>query len=126
MTTDPRHSIYLVPVRIDLDGTLLIPCPGLDGDIYLDVDCWMGWCSACRVIVGEQPVPGTIGLQDVDGLDDAAYEAVQRWEHILTAQHRAALAAGCVREGRPVRVTNALLESWGVARRLPEMPRVLV
>lgn len=80
-----RHGVFLVPVRVDLDGTLLVVCPGVDED--LDVHYWAGWCAECGTVVTDQPIPGTVGVQDIDGLPDDEYDLVEEWEHNLSRAH---------------------------------------
>lgn len=85
-----EHSVYLVPVRLDVDGTPLVLCPGLDG-CFLDVHHWAGWCPSCRALVGKA-VPGIAGLQDLDGLTDDQYALVEAREADLSKAHTMAVA----------------------------------
>lgn len=82
------HGIFLVPVAIDRDGSLLVPCPMLD-DTMLPVAYWAAFCThpGCGIVSG--PVPGTVGVQDIDALSDEEWEALQPWETALGAMHAA-------------------------------------
>jgi hypothetical protein len=91
------HGTWLVPVVVDRDGSLLVPCPALD-DAMLDVSYWAAYCQRCGIVSG--PVPGTVGVDDIDSLSDDAWESLQPWEVALNALHAVEVFVAAV-EQRP-------------------------
>lgn len=98
-----KHGIWLVPVHVDVDGSLMRWCPYPDGP----PDFWSAYCDDCRAVVGEGPAPHTIGVSDIDGLSDAAWDAIWRWEQMQMVVHRHA-----VRLGWPVSLPPRMPEGY--------------
>lgn len=110
----PGHYTYLVPVRLDVDGTQLVVCPWLDGDGRTHTDYWSSFCADCGTVVGESPAHGTIGVADVDGLPDAEYALIARAEIIGSLLHQKAISTGWVQPVAPVRISAGTQRVWGL------------
>lgn len=85
---DPGHVTWLVPVRVDLDGTWLVPCPYLDG-AELEFHFWALWCADCGGVVGE-PVVRSAGVQQAADLPYPEDDL----ETLYSRMHAHAVAAG--------------------------------
>lgn len=83
------HAAYLVPVRRDVDGTLLVLCgvDALTGSGQPDGAAM--WCPDCRATVGGI-LPGSGGV-DLDSPDGEVWLGV---EERLRAEHQAARMSG--------------------------------
>jgi hypothetical protein len=89
---DRIHGGYLVPVRVDpLTGERSVLC-FLDAEEWgWAPDFWASYCSTCRSIVSD-PIPGTEGLESVDGAPDDIADPLYRAEARLSQEHAAAMA----------------------------------
>lgn len=85
------HGGWLVPIKRDADGSTLLIC-FIDSQIGTRADGWALYCPTCRATV-TGVLPGTEGLQDLDGLPDDLCDALLRQEWRLAQAHAAAQCA---------------------------------
>jgi hypothetical protein len=91
MSAGQHRDGWLLPVRTDLDGTVLVLCHA-DYEAGTPTDSWSLWCPDCARVVPGTELPGSEGLGSIDGLPDDAYARVAAHEVRCAAEHAAAVA----------------------------------
>ena len=91
-TTPRDHSVcWLLPIRRDTDGTVLILCHA-DFEAATPIDSWLVWCPDCRAVLPGTDLPGSRGLASIDELPEEAWELTRAHELRCSSEHAAALS----------------------------------